>query len=82
MAVDTNLFTEKFRPKKLEQLIAPERVKKQLEKGLIQNILLHGSPGTGKCVDENTIITVKSKKTGQIVDISFKDFMALREKEK
>ena len=48
MSVVTELFTEKFRPKKMEQLIAPPRVKKQLEKGLIQNILLYGSPGTGK----------------------------------
>lgn len=48
MSVVTELFTEKFRPKKLEQLIAPPRVKKQLEKGLIQNVLLYGSPGTGK----------------------------------
>lgn len=48
MSIVTDLFTERFRPIKLEQLIAPKRVRKQLEKGLIQNILLYGSPGTGK----------------------------------
>jgi DNA polymerase III delta prime subunit len=48
MAVDTNLFTEKFRPQKLEQLIAPERVRSQLRHGLVQNLLLFGSAGTGK----------------------------------
>jgi replication factor C small subunit len=48
MAADTNLFTEKFRPQKLEQLIAPERVKSQLKHGLVQNLLLYGSAGTGK----------------------------------
>ena len=44
----TQLFTEKFRPKNLSQLIVPERIKTQLNKGLIQNLLLHGSAGTGK----------------------------------
>jgi replication factor C small subunit len=48
MAADTSLFTEKFRPQKLEQLIAPERVKSQLKHGLVQNLLLWGTPGTGK----------------------------------
>ena len=47
-SVVNQLFTERFRPTKMEQLIAPERVKKQLEKGLIQNVLLFGQPGTGK----------------------------------
>jgi len=42
------LFQEKFRPQSLSQLIAPTRVKTELDKGLIQNILLHGSAGTGK----------------------------------
>ena len=42
------LFTEKFRPKNLGQLIAPPRIKNELSKGLIQNMLLYGSAGTGK----------------------------------
>ena len=42
------LFTEKFRPKKLSQLIAPQRIKSELSRGLIQNTLFHGSAGTGK----------------------------------
>lgn len=48
MSQVTELFTEKFRPQKLEQLIAPERVKSQLKHGLVQNLILFGSPGTGK----------------------------------
>ena len=76
------LFTEKFRPKDLDQLIAPDRIKNELNKGLVQNLLLYGSSGTGKCVDENTIITLRNKKTNEIIDISFKDFMVLMEKEK
>ena len=48
MSLVKELFTEKFRPQSLEQLIAPPRIKKELEKGVIQNILLEGPPGTGK----------------------------------
>ena len=48
VSVINELFTEKFRPQKLEHLIAPERIKSQLQNGLVQNILLFGSPGTGK----------------------------------
>ena len=44
----TELFTEKFRPKDLSSLIAPERIKRELSRGLIQNLLLYGSAGTGK----------------------------------
>jgi len=48
MTIVKQLFTEKFRPKNLEQLIAPPRIKDELNKGLIQNLLLYGSAGTGK----------------------------------
>lgn len=47
-SIITELFTEKFRPKELNSLIAPNRIKEELSKGLIQNILLEGTPGTGK----------------------------------
>jgi len=43
------LFTERFRPNTFEQAILLPRVREELSKGLIQNILLHSvSPGTGK----------------------------------
>lgn len=42
------LFTERFRPKELGALIAPPRIKNELSRGLIQNLLLYGSPGIGK----------------------------------
>lgn len=48
MSTVKQLFTEKFRPKNLGQLIAPPRIKDELNKGLIQNLLLYGSAGTGK----------------------------------
>ena len=43
------LFTEKFRPKNLEQMILPERIRKSIGTGeLHQNYLFYGSPGLGK----------------------------------
>lgn len=48
MSIVRELFTEKFRPKTLNQLIAPQRIKTELSQGVIQNILLYGSAGTGK----------------------------------
>lgn len=48
MSTVKQLFTEKFRPQNLGQLIAPPRIKNELNKGLIQNLLLYGTPGTGK----------------------------------
>lgn len=42
------LFTELFRPKTLEQTILVPRVMNELKKGLVDNILLYGSPGIGK----------------------------------
>jgi len=43
-----SLFTEKFRPKDFATLIAPPRTKNELSKGLVQNLLLYGSAGSGK----------------------------------
>lgn len=42
------LFSEKFRPKNLKQLIVPPRIRDELNKGLIQNLLLYGQSGNGK----------------------------------
>jgi len=42
------LWTEKYRPKSLDELILPERILKKLRQGVYQNLLLYGSPGTGK----------------------------------
>jgi DNA polymerase III delta prime subunit len=43
------LLTEKLRPKKFEHLVLPSRIKTALGNGTImQNVLLYGSPGTGK----------------------------------
>lgn len=42
------LFTEKYRPSNLDQLILPDAVMNKFKDGLVQNMLLTGSPGTGK----------------------------------
>lgn len=43
-----SLLTEKLRPKKLEHMILPKRIKDAFQNGLQQNVLLTGSPGSGK----------------------------------
>jgi replication factor C small subunit len=43
-----SLLTEKLRPKKLDHMILPQRIKDAFSNGLQQNVLLSGSPGSGK----------------------------------
>jgi DNA polymerase III delta prime subunit len=42
------LFTERFRPKSLSQLIVPKRIREELSRGIEDNLLLYGTPGNGK----------------------------------
>lgn len=46
--IKTNLFTEKLRPQKLGQAVIVPRIYEELSKGLVDNILLYGTPGSGK----------------------------------
>jgi replication factor C small subunit len=49
MSTVQDLLTAKLRPTKFEQLILPDRIKKELNNGDIQqHALLYGTPGTGK----------------------------------
>lgn len=48
MAVVERLYTEKYRPQNLNELILPERVINKFQTGVHQNMLLSGPPGTGK----------------------------------
>lgn len=52
MEIINSLWVEKFRPKKLEDLVLPENYKKDFESCIqrkeIGNLLLSGSPGSGK----------------------------------
>ena len=52
MEITNSLWVEKFRPKKLEDLVLPENYKKDfvecVQRKEIGNLLLSGSPGSGK----------------------------------
>tara|TARA_A100001037_G_scaffold172411_2_gene154854 strand:+ start:1482 stop:2441 length:960 start_codon:yes stop_codon:yes gene_type:complete len=50
------LFTEKYRPKNLSELILPERVMNKFKEGLVQNMLFAGSPGTGKTSTAKAVV--------------------------
>ena len=50
------LFTEKYRPKNLSDLILPERVMNKFRDGITQNMLFAGSPGTGKTSTAKAIV--------------------------
>ena len=46
--LDNILWTEKYRPKNLAELIVPQRIKRIFEGGVVQSMLLHGTAGIGK----------------------------------
>ena len=55
MSATQKLFTELFRPKTLDGLILTNRVRNELSKGLIQNIILYSGPGQGKSTIANIL---------------------------
>lgn len=50
------LFTEKYRPKNLDDLILPDHVMQKFTTGVHQNMLFAGSPGTGKTSTAKALI--------------------------
>lgn len=42
------LWTERYRPTHLDELIVPDRVFNKLKNGVYQNLLFYGGPGSGK----------------------------------
>jgi DNA polymerase III delta prime subunit len=54
--VENILFTEKYRPKTLDELIVPGRVMEKLKNGVYQHLLLYGSPGTGKTSSAKVLV--------------------------
>ena len=74
MSATQKLFTELFRPKTLDGLILTNRVRNELSKGLIQNTLLYGGPGSGKCLEYNEEIDIYvSKELYQDINNFFKN---------
>jgi ABC-type branched-subunit amino acid transport system ATPase component len=43
--------------------------------------LIIGSNGAGKCVDINTIISLRNKKTGEIVKLTIGEFYEIQKKQ-
>lgn len=56
--ITQQLFTELFRPQTLDQAIIVPRIKEELSKGLTQNVLFCGNPGSGKCLGYNEKIDI------------------------
>ncbi len=48
MSIKNLLLWEKYRPKKIEEVILPPRIKKQFENGISKNYIFYGHYGTGK----------------------------------
>jgi DNA polymerase III delta prime subunit len=48
MKASNILWTEKYRPKVLDDLILPDRVFAKVKNGVYQNLLFYGGPGSGK----------------------------------
>lgn len=46
--IETVLWTEKYRPTCIKELIVPNRVREILKNGVVQSILLYGTAGIGK----------------------------------
>lgn len=72
------LWTERYRPTELDELIVPDRVHNKLKNGVYQNLLFYGGPGSGKCVCGDTNITIKDKRTGKITRMTIEDFHRLK----
>ena len=71
MDIDLELnYGEKFLPIHDEILNRLENERRGL-------FLLHGESGTGKCVDGETYVTIKDKRTGEIKEITIDDFNSM-----
>src|ERR1035437_10174553 len=47
-SINNLLLWEKWRPKKMEDIILPERIKKNFESNIDKNYIFYGGYGTGK----------------------------------
>ena len=46
--IENVLWTERYRPKNLKELIIPQRIRTIFENGVVQSMLFHGTAGIGK----------------------------------
>jgi len=72
--ISNTLFTEKYRPKNIEEVILPKRIKTKLSNGVYQHLLFYSSPGTGKCLVGDTSITIKNKTTNEVEVLTMGEF--------
>ena len=63
MSIKNLLLWEKWRPKKLEDIILLPRIKKQFENGINQHYIFYGHYGTGKTSLARILIGKYSKET-------------------
>jgi hypothetical protein len=81
--IEEILFTEKYRPLSIKDIILPDRLRKRFEKGLsdFPRVLMFSySAGTGKCLSINTLVKIRNKISGKIQEISIEDFLKIIEK--
>ncbi len=61
------LWCEKYRPKVIADMILPQRMKESftaiVDSGELQNVILAGSAGTGKCLSGEELITIEMAET-------------------
>ena len=71
MDIDLELnYGEKF-------ISTHEKILKSLQTKKHGLFLFHGDPGVGKCVDEETFVTLRDKTTGEILKITINEFNKL-----
>ena len=76
--IEEILFTERYRPLSISDMVLPDRFRKRFSKGLSdfpRILLFSDAPGTGKCLSINTLIKVRNKHSGKQLSISIKDFL-------
>lgn len=76
--INKNLpWVDKYRPKKLDDIVHQEEVikvlKKTLETGQLPHLLLHGPSGTGKCLALNTPIIMYDGTIKMVQDVKVND---------
>lgn len=62
MSFASSLWSEKYMPLKLEEMVLPDKYRKDFERSIenkeIEHCLFHGPAGSGKCLDGNEEIEV------------------------